>query len=115
MHSYCQALSAGRLEVMQLKRGWRTKKGESLPPALEGVDKPTFAHSSKRDWLKTSLARCGQTGLPTPRAPPSSMKEFKQNQIPSTQFARRYPPTSELQLSFGIKLFKAFEPPLLVG
>lgn len=98
---------------MQIKRGWHAKTGESLPPALEGVDKPTFAHSSNQERLKTSLSRCGQTGLPTPRATPIfNREEFKQNQIPSTQRSRRNTPTSELQLSFGIKLFKDIEPPL---
>jgi hypothetical protein len=55
---------------MQIKRGWHAKKGESLPPALKGMDKPTFAHSNNQERLKMSLSRCGQTGLPTPRATP---------------------------------------------
>ena len=101
---------------MKNKHGWRGQKGESLPPALEGVDNPTFAHSNKQYRLKPNRSRCGQTELPTPRATPIfNREEFKENQLPFTQRSRRNQPTSEFQLSFGIKLFKAVEPPLGVN
>jgi hypothetical protein len=41
--------------------------GAYAPPALKGVDNPTFAHRLR---LPLRGPTGGQTGLPTPRAPP---------------------------------------------
>jgi hypothetical protein len=76
------------------------------------MDKPTFAHSNQRDWLKTSRSRCGQTGLPTPRATPIYKERVQGKPVTiNAVFPTPFNPAS-VSIIFREKLFKGFEPPL---
>jgi hypothetical protein len=99
---------------MRITLCWRATKGESLPPALEGVDKPTFAHSNKRDLRKSSQSRCGQTGLPTPRATPIFKVRVQEKPVTIPQVLPTPINPASVSTIFREKLFKGFEPPLSI-
>jgi hypothetical protein len=76
------------------------------------MDKPTFAHSNRRDLRKSSQSRCGQTGLPTPRATPFFKERVQAKPVTISPVLPTPINPASVSIIFREKLFKGFEPPL---